>query len=292
MSWYYDDNYYRPSVPRRAKGGIIAQTSRGQFGKSWWGRRWIQVLEGFDIGARLSRGRKYARSGQVLSIEIEPGIIRAKVQGSRRRPYDVAIRVKTLSLRTSKALAKTLATKVMFAAQLLRGEMPANIEEAFRGTGGTLFPKERGDLKTECSCPDWSNPCKHIAAVYYLLGEAFDNDPFLIFRMRGIERDKLLSQIRSAGGGTLVRERAGGTQRARRTPGPVEQLPADPGKFWTAPTQQAETMPGTTIPRVAAALPRQLGPFRFWRGAEQFLPALTQIYSAASAAAWRRLAGE
>ena len=284
--------YYRPSVPRKAKGGIKAQTLSGQFGKSWWGRRWIQVLEGFDIGARLSRGRRYARSGQVLSIEIEKGIIRAKVQGSRPRPYEVEIRVKTLSDRTSKALVKTLATRAMFAAQLLRGEMPANIEEAFKGTGGTLFPKERGDLKTECSCPDWSNPCKHIAAVYYLLGEAFDNDPFLIFRMRGIERDRLLSQLRSAGAGKPVREGIEGAYQASRTPSSVERLPAEPGKFWAPPAHQAEAMPGATIPRVAAALPRQLGPFRFWRGAEQFLPAFIQIYSAASSAAWRRLAGE
>jgi len=221
MSMWNEFGYYRPSVPRKAKGGIKAQTLSGQFGKSWWGRRWIQVLEGFDIGARLSRGRRYARSGQVLSIEIEKGIIRAKVQGSRPRPYEVEIRVKTLSDRTSKALVKTLATRAMFAAQLLRGEMPANIEEAFKGTGGTLFPKERGDLKTECSCPDWSNPCKHIAAVYYLLGEAFDNDPFLIFRMRGIERDRLLSQLRSAGAGKPVREGIEGAYQAsasRRSP--------------------------------------------------------------------------
>ena len=277
MSWWDEDDYYRPSVPRKAKGGIKAQTSSGQFGKSWWGRRWIQVLEGFDIGSRLTRGRKYARSGQVLSIEVEPGIIRGKVQ------------VKTLSGRTSKALAKTLATRAMFAAQLLRGEMPANIEEAFRGTGGTLFPEKRGDLKTECSCPDWSNPCKHIAAVYYLLGEAFDNDPFLIFRMRGIERDRLLSQLRSAGAGKPVREGNKGAYRGTQTSNPAERLPAEPGKFWTGPAQQAGAMPAAIIPRVAAALPRQLGPFRFWRGAEQFLPAFIEIYSAASTAAWRGL---
>src|SRR5262245_20560851 len=101
MSWWYDpDEPYRrypKSRPREAKGGIRAQSKRGQFGESWWAKRWIAVLEGFDIGARLDRGRSYARRGQVLAVQIDKGQVRAKVQGSRPKPYEVAIQVKVLS---------------------------------------------------------------------------------------------------------------------------------------------------------------------------------------------------
>src|SRR5215207_4499166 len=94
--WDYWD-YYEQKPAREVKGGIKAQSKRGGFGESWWAKRWIQVLESFNIGARLSRGRSYARNGQVLSIAIEKGKVEAKVQGSRPRPYDVTIEVKTLS---------------------------------------------------------------------------------------------------------------------------------------------------------------------------------------------------
>src|SRR5271169_5718264 len=91
------DFYYPKSRPRAAKGGIKAQSKRGQFGQSWWAKRWIAVLEGFNIGARLGRGRSYARNGQVLSIDIDKGKVTAKVQGSQSKPYDIAIQVTSLS---------------------------------------------------------------------------------------------------------------------------------------------------------------------------------------------------
>src|SRR5947209_5067370 len=175
--WY--SRYYFPrSRPREAKGGIKAQSMRGGFGQSWWAKRWIQVLESFNIGARLGRGRSYARNGQVLSIDIDKGTVKAKVQGSRPKPYDITIGVKTLSTADWKKLANALARQALYAAKLLAGEMPQDIEEAFTGEKLSVFPEKLGDLTTDCSCPDWSNPCKHIAAVYYLLGEEFDRDPF------------------------------------------------------------------------------------------------------------------
>src|SRR5262245_45288521 len=194
---YYDDWYPRfpKSKPRAARGGIKAQTKRGQFGESWWAKRWIAVLESFDIGARLSRGRSYARSGQVLSIDVDKGKVKARVQGSRPTPYEVAIQVKELSAGEWAKLVKALSGQALFAAKLLAGEMPQDIEEVFEGAGLSLFPEKRGDLKTSCSCPDMSNPCKHIAAVYYLLGEEFDRDPFLLFKLRGLGREALLARL-------------------------------------------------------------------------------------------------
>src|SRR5439155_15240694 len=106
--WYYDDFYYPPSRPRAAKGGIRAQSKRGTFGESWWAKRWIEVLESFQISGRLARGRSYARNGQVLSIDIEKGVVKADVQGSRPKPYDITIQVKSLTGKDWEKLTESL----------------------------------------------------------------------------------------------------------------------------------------------------------------------------------------
>jgi uncharacterized Zn finger protein len=195
----YDRDYYN-SGRRRAKGGIKPRSARGAFGKSWWAKRWVAVLERFNQHTRLDRGRSYARSGQVLSITIKPGQVAARVQGSRRTPYSVTIAVKTLSAPQWGAVLDVISTRAVYSAKLLSGEMPADIEEVFRGAHVPLFPEDRRDMTTECSCPDWANPCKHIAAVYYLIGEEFDRDPFLIFKLRGLQRDDLLTQLATRAG--------------------------------------------------------------------------------------------
>src|SRR5262249_56135281 len=126
--------------------------------------------------------------GQVVLVDIAKGEMKAKVQGSRPKPYDVKIKVKTLSDADWKKMAGALSTQAIFAAKLLAGEMPQEIEQAFKDAGLSLFPAKLRDLETNFSCPDWSNPCKHNTAGYYLLGEEFDRDPVLIFKLRGATR--------------------------------------------------------------------------------------------------------
>lgn len=164
MSYFGDFYSYPPSQPLEAKGGIKASSRRGGFAEKWWGKRWIEVLESFRIGARLQRGRAYARRGQVLDLHIGPGEVSARVQGSRPKPYEAALRLKALSAAEWEGVAAVLAERPEYIARLLAGEMPREIEEVFAQAGVSLFPARRGDLKTECSYPDWSNPCKHIAA--------------------------------------------------------------------------------------------------------------------------------
>lgn len=275
---YYD--YYEPSKPRRVSGGIKAQSQRGAFASCWWAKRWIAVLESFNIGARLGRGRGYARQGQVLDIQIAPGEVKAKVQGSRPRPYQVSIKLKPLSAADWRKLTEAMAQEARFGAKLLVGEMPTDIEQVFEAEGLSLFPKTHGDLKTECSCPDYSNPCKHIAAVYYLLGEAFDNDPFLMFRLRGMEREALLAQL-----GEVTSDDEGWT-----LPEP-EPLPEDPLAFWAMPLLP-ETLVGSLIaPAKSAALLQRLGPFSFWRGEVSPLEGLEPVYTAMGTSALGALGG-
>src|SRR3972149_11915060 len=140
MGRWNDFHFFKPSIPRRVKGGIKAQSRRGAFGESWWAKRWIGVLESFNIGARLGRGRSYARKGQVLSIRVEQGKVNAEVQGSRPKPYKVSIQVKTLSAEDWKKVADALSKQALFTAKLLAGEMPDNIEEGFEAAKVSLFP--------------------------------------------------------------------------------------------------------------------------------------------------------
>ncbi|MHB8119180.1 MAG: SWIM zinc finger family protein [Methanothrix sp.] len=195
MSPYWD--YYEKTSPREVKNGLKAKSKRGSIGETWWSKRWVSVLESFNMGARLTRGKSYARKGQVISIDVKPGIVKARVQGSFPKPYDVSIKLSPLSSEEWDKAIAAMASKAVFSARLLSGEMPQNIEEAFSDCGISLFPKKGADMKTDCSCPDWSNPCKHIAAVYYLLAEQFDSDPFLIFKLRGKSKEEIVEALRS-----------------------------------------------------------------------------------------------
>jgi uncharacterized Zn finger protein len=303
--WDYGD--YRPTI--KVQGGIKAQTKRGQFGASWWAKRWIEVLESFDLGTRLGRGRAYARKGQVLAVDIATGMVKAKVQGSSRKPYDVTIKVKLLPETDWKKLAAALTSQAIFAAKLLAGEMPQEIEQIFATVGLSLFPEKLRDLQTSCSCPDWSNPCKHIAAVYYLLGEEFDRDPFLIFKLRGRGREEFVESLGSSGSPKRkpatrakpqtvraaralsepkVEQAAGRGKRSKPARAsasavpPSEPLAPDVANFWSGAALPEDFFGAVNLPRVIAALPRRLGNFPFWRGEQAFFEALDEIYRQSS----------
>jgi uncharacterized Zn finger protein len=293
--WDYYGGYFPPSIPRKAKGGIRAQSKRGSFGETWWAKRWIAVLESFQIGARLGRGRSYARSGQVLNIEIEKGMVRAKVQGSRPSPYAVTIKVKPLTGGEWKKLAGVLSQQAIFAAQLLAGQMPQEIEQAFQKAGLSLFPNTQKDLETDCSCPDWSNPCKHIAAVYYLLGEEFDRDPFLIFKMRGMTQEELVAVLGESHGQPTPKpgkSDVSDSEPAQEKSWQPEPLaPADP-HFWISGKLPEEVWGEVQLHQPGAALLKRLRNFPFWRGKESVVEALEPTYTAASPRGTRLLLGE
>lgn len=194
---YYDYDYFKPSQPIKTDQGIKAKSKRGAFVKNWWASRWLASLERLIDPGRLKRGQKYARQGQVLSIEETKSGLLAKVQGSERRPYKVTIDIDTLSNEKWDKVIDALAEQAIFTAQLLAGEMPQDIEQVFQAAKVGLFPEKRGELVTDCSCPDPSNPCKHIAAVFYILGEQFDEDPFLLFRLRGRTQEQVLEALRA-----------------------------------------------------------------------------------------------
>jgi uncharacterized Zn finger protein len=203
------DHWFKPTKAIETKDGIKARSQRGAFAKNWWAQRWIAALERFVDSGRLSRGRSYARKGQVLSIEETKDGISARVQGSMRTPYKIRIQISPLTDSEWNQAIDALSEQALFTAQLLAGEMPQDIEHAFERAKVSLFPSTRRDLNTDCSCPDPANPCKHIAATHYILGERFDEDPFLIFRLRGRTQEQVVQELRKRRAGsdeTMERE--------------------------------------------------------------------------------------
>ena len=155
------------------------------------------ALERVVNSGRLNRGRTYARAGQVLSLDEVGGVVKARVQGTRPQPYKVTIKLKPLSDRQWDKVIDALSGQALFAAQLLAGEMPQEIDAVFAAAGSSLFPATEGELETECSCPDWANPCKHVAATHYILAEQLDEDPFLLFRLRGRTQEQVMAALRA-----------------------------------------------------------------------------------------------
>jgi uncharacterized Zn finger protein len=239
---FRDFSDYRP--PIRVEGGIKARSARGAIGESWWSKRFLAVLESFALGTRLTRGRAYARKGQVLSVDVEPGKVTASVQGSRPTPYRVTIGLKPFPGRIWTRVEEALAAQALFSAQLLAGEMPHEIEDVFASAGAPLFPETVADLKMSCSCPDWSVPCKHLAATFYLLAEAFDADPFQILYWRGRDRESLLSRLR------VLRGAPGSGDGAAEEPAVAPEPPA------ARRIGSATALADLTVPPLAETLDR------------------------------------
>ncbi len=236
-SWGGD---WPPARPIRVDGGIRARSKRGAIGEQWWSRRFIEVLESFGLHGRLARGRSYARQGQVLGLEISAGYVTARVQGSRPAPYKVRLQVLPLTTAQWRTVQAALASRALFRAKLLAGEMPHEIEEVFADCGTPLFPRTARDLEMSCSCPDWGVPCKHLAAVCYVLAEAFDDDPFGILALRGRNREALLAALRRAPAGAAAQAgpaQAGPAQSGPAQSGPAQAGPAQAGPAHAGPAQ-------------------------------------------------------
>ena len=196
----WEDPDWSPVGPLPVEGGLTARSTRGEIGAQWWSRRFIAVMESFALGGRLTRGRAYARRGQVMSLDVNPGSVTAAVQGSRVTPYAVTIGLTQFSQLAWAKAEVVLAEQAIHSARLLAGEFPPELEAVFDGIGAPLFPLRLGDLTMSCSCPDQAVPCKHLAATFYLLAERFDDDPFLLLRWRGRARESLLARLRELRG--------------------------------------------------------------------------------------------
>ena len=153
---------------------------------SWWGRAWCENLERYaDYESRLERGKRYLRTGTVVDLQIKKGIVSARVQGRRKSPYKVEIRISPISEDNLQRIMGICEKRIESMDMLLKGKFPEDLRDTFIGEGG-LFPTPK-EISFNCSCPDWALMCKHVSAVLYGVGVRFDEDPLLFFTLRGIE---------------------------------------------------------------------------------------------------------
>lgn len=268
-------------APRRGAIGPKRPAGRRAFGSTWWGAAWIEALEGrasLDPN-RLPRGRSYARSGAVGPLRLEPGLVSAEVQGSRARPYRVGVRVRAFDAREWDRVLEAFAAQAGHAGALLEGELPAEVASDVRAAGLDLLPGA-GEVQPRCTCPDWAEPCKHSAAVCYLVADALDEDPFVLLRLRGRGREEVMAglrALRSAPG-------AGAPPASREAPDPGIVAREAWARIPAAPPSLPSPPPKPGRPSVLPLGPPPSG--------GQSSAGLAMLAEDAAARAWAALVGE
>lgn len=302
--------------PRQVEHGIKLKKSIQEIAGNWWSQRWFKIIDEFGLGVRWERAKLYAALGQVLSIEIENGLVKASVQGSDDEPYRVMVSVKTIPKPIWTAILQDLGKTSSFAIGLASGTFPAEeqISRVFQANGVLLFPDRQGELHTKCTCLDWSNPCKHVAAVYLLIGAEFDRDPFLLFKLRGLEHNEFFklatptglieqsqtgSEVLSASedhqSGSIARwqstpeagldvsdsfnsENHAGFQSTDKTYFSDKDYVR---QFWRTAIFDSQILGQCNLHTQLASLPASLGEFPFWQGEENFLDRIRCAYETA-----------
>ena len=217
--------------------GITAIGDDGLGQQPWWVEQWMELINGYRFKKRLERAWGYAREGHVTSIRFEGRRVHARVQGTDDAPYKVKLWLDVLNDEDWGYVLEALTQKARWSAQLLAGIMPSDIERAFAASGKRLFPFKLQEVRSECSCPDKANPCKHISAVYFLMGDRFSEDPFVLFQLRGRNRTKLLEDLaeqRRKALASLAEKRAEDPAPSEEIPVPLLPHPAvlDPALWW------------------------------------------------------------
>jgi uncharacterized Zn finger protein len=266
-----------------------------QFSRTWWGQRFIKALEDFSDSARLGRGRSYARNGKIIQHQIKDSKITATVRGSinayfgvyKEPLYGVEITIKPISVADWSKVIARLGSKASLISRLLLGEVPDNIETTFAELNLHLLPHNRQDFQTECTCPDYSNPCKHIAGVYYLVAAQLDQDPFLLFELRGISRSQLQQELAKSPLGKALATALGegelpivSTESYYTKPQKIAlALPLTPKDFWQGQKRLPQTIEVGEVSSIPAVVVKKGGDFPpFWMQDNSFLEVMEELY--------------
>ena len=265
--------HYPVRVTRNAFG-IRAQDLRTLARGTWWARRWIAALEAMRLGARFGRGRQYAVGGQGTDLVAEGAHVSASVVGSRPDPYRVTLDFTAAEGAARERIAEAIRAQPMTLGRLLAGDLPVEVGELFRVEGIPLFPQAapRGktpegkmvwDVVMRCSCPDWSRPCKHMAAVLLLLGEEVARRPAALLALRGVDVEELV-------------------------PPDAPEGPATPASsVWSASSGWRASAPANG----GALLVRRLGALPYWRGTARCVETLEKMQARAEAVAREAASG-
>ena len=267
-----------------------------QFSRTWWGQRFLEALEQFTDPARLGRGRSYASGGRIIEYTLVKGTVKARVRGSinpyfgvyKEPIYKTSITIKSITAADWTKVIRQIASRADLITKLLMNEMPDTIEDAFSELGLHLLPHSERDFETSCSCPDWANPCKHIAGVYYLLASALDQDPFVMFELRGLSRDDLHAELVKTPLGKILAS----ALTADDVPPvePVESYYTPPTKdpiavvashkeFWTGARRLPVPLATASQASVPALLIKKQGDYPpFWHKDVSFISVMEELY--------------
>lgn len=268
-----------------------------QTSRTWWGQRFIAALEKFTDTARLARGRGYANENRIKSWSLADHRVSAKMRGNinpyfgvtKEPTYQTSIALKPIAAPDWAKLIKDLGSRAAFVSRLLLGEMPDNIETPFANLKQHLLPQGRQDITTHCSCPDWANPCKHVAGLYYFLAAKLDQDPFLLFELRGLSRQELQRQLqRTPVGAALAKALQEDLANLEPVPSffePPQPLGAPvaaevaPLDYWYAGKRLPDRLDRGEQPMVPALLVKKGGDFpAFWPKAHSFIATMEVLY--------------
>ena len=266
-----------------------------KFSRTWWGQEFIQALEHISDDGRLSRGRAYVNNGKMTFFEIKDGIVAATVRGSinayfgvyKEPLYITTIEFRPISAAQWAAAIALIASKASLISRLLLNEIPSNIEDSFKTLGLHLLPHGEKDFNAQCSCPDYGNPCKHIAGVYYRIAAELDRDPFLLFELRGLSREDLHKELaKSPLGQALSAE----LQLSQGSLKPAESYYTKPTivaaqaverlqDFWQGTKRLPQTMESPEKPLVAGIPVKKQGDYpAFWHRNNSFLEVMEELY--------------
>ncbi len=266
-----NNNWFMSYGPRSVQGGIKPHPNKG-FATTWWGKKWIEILESFQITQRLLNGKRYAKDGQVMEIDVKGNKISAIVQGSRLTPYEVILEFEKWDDRVKSKVVDIITSNGYLLGPLITGELPRELAPILMKNKIKLFPDLFKELKTSCTCPSSSKPCKHIIAVLYLLALEFDRDPTLILNLRGLS----LAEIKK----TVKEEREENKQDKKLD---IEQrqlllklLEKDSLCLRECDLSKLESI--SKKPPVNALNIKRLGSPPFWRSEIDFIELMKEIY--------------
>ncbi len=266
-----------------------------KFSRTWWGKVFIEALESITDDGRLQRGRSYARGNKVKSFDINGNKITATVRGSinpyfgvyKEPTYKIAIEIDSIAKAKWNLVVDKLSSKASTISRLLLNEVPENIEASFSELGLHLLPHSRQDFKTKCSCPDYANPCKHIAGVYYLVAAQLDENPFLLFELRGLSKSELQQKLAQTPLGKILSEELNNKDvpielsdslYTKVTKQAIQDKPSLK-EFWLGNKRLPQTIDLATENTVPAIAIKKQGDYpSFWHKDQSFIATMEELY--------------
>ena len=267
----------------------------GEFSRTWWGNKFIAAIESFTDSARLGRGRSYARGGKILEFYVNKGKIEGLIRGSvnpyfgvyTEPRYQTEVEIKPIATKNWAQIIKSLSSNASFVSKLLLNEVPDNIEDSFLAVNQRLLPSNSKDFKTSCSCPDYSNPCKHIAGLCYRFAAELDEDPFLLFELRGLPKEKLYQELAKT---PLGKALLAGLGTEKPTPVPVtsyytelETISVEAKislkDFWQGQKRHQPKLVENSGASISGIIVKKQGDFPpFWHKANSFIATMEELY--------------